>query len=245
MPDVIRILVVDDHAILRDGICSLLAQQEDIRVVGEAANGREAVEKVGFLRPDLVLMDIAMPEMNGIEATQQIKRLYPDVQVMILTQHDNREYIDPVLRAGASGYVLKRSGGRELVNAIRQVYNQGAFLEPSVVRQVIDSYAGSSKETEEHMANSAAGITSAGPAVETFPTGTGNGAGASLTERELQVLRLLAEGKSNKEVAHLLSISPKTVSVHRANIMAKLNLRSSFDLIRYITQTGVPKGDQY
>jgi DNA-binding NarL/FixJ family response regulator len=234
MPDGIRILVVDDHAILRDGICSLLAQQENIQVVGEAANGREAVEKTGVLLPDLVLMDIAMPEMNGIEATQQIKRLYPGVQVMILTQHDNREYIDPVLRAGASGYVLKRSGGRELVNAIRQVYNQGAFLEPSVARQVIDSFAGASvpsKDAAEQSASSVAAFTA------------DNGARVSLTERELQVLRLLAEGKSNKEVAHLLSISPKTVSVHRANIMTKLNLRSSFDLIRYITQTGIPKGE--
>ena len=247
MPDVIRILVVDDHAILRDGICSLLAQQEDIRVVGEAANGREAVEKVGLLRPDLVLMDIAMPEMNGIEATQQIKRLYPDVQVMILTQHDNREYIDPVLRAGASGYVLKRSGGRELVNAIRQVYNQGAFLEPSVARRVIENYAGSSDPAQDAvvdpMANAAATVPAVTAAIDGLPPGIVNGAAASLTEREHQVLSLLAEGKSNKEVAHLLSISPKTVSVHRANIMAKLNLRSSFDLIRYITQTGIPKGN--
>lgn len=246
MPDVIRILVVDDHAILRDGICSLLAQQEDIRVVGEAANGREAVEKTGFLRPDLVLMDIAMPEMNGIEATQQIKRLYPDVQVMILTQHDNREYIDPVLRAGASGYVLKRSGGRELVNAIRQVYNQGAFLEPSVARRVIENYAGSSgpaQDAVDPMANAAVAVPVVTSTIDGLPPGITNGAAASLTEREFQVLSLLAEGKSNKEVAHLLSISPKTVSVHRANIMAKLNLRSSFDLIRYITQTGIPKGD--
>ncbi|MEW5871867.1 MAG: response regulator transcription factor [Chloroflexota bacterium] len=205
----IRVMVVDDHAILRDGICSLLEQQPDICVVGEAENGRLALELVAILKPDVVLMDIAMPEMNGMEATQHITREFPQVRVLILTQHDNREYIDPLLRAGASGYVLKRSGGRELVSAIHQVYEQGAFLEPSVARQVLETYADGSESLD---------------------------AQPHLTERELQVLKLLVSGKSNKEIAHILSISPKTVSVHRSNMMAKLNLRTSFELMRYVTQ---------
>lgn len=217
----IRVLVVDDHAILRDGICSLLEQQPDICVVGEAENGRLAVELVALLLPDVVLMDIAMPEMNGLEATQRITQEYPQVRVLILTQHDNREYIDPLLRAGASGYVLKRSGGRDLVSAIRQVYEQGAFLEPSVARQVLETYGTSERERSRRSAALAGEIPGDQP---------------HLTERELQVLKLLVSGKSNKEIAHILSISPKTVSVHRSNMMAKLNLRTSFELMRYVTQ---------
>ena len=211
MPE-IRVLVVDDHAILRDGICSLLERQEDIRVVGEATNGREAVERVQDLLPDLVLMDVAMPEMNGLEATRQIKARFPQVRVLILTQHDDREYVEPMLRAGASGYVLKRSGGREVINAIRQVYEFGAYLEPSITRQVID------------------GITQ--------PIPKPAAPDVVLTDRETQVLRHLIDGKSNKEIALILGISPKTISVHRSNLMVKLGARSSFDLMRYATRAG-------
>jgi DNA-binding NarL/FixJ family response regulator len=209
MPE-IRVLVVDDHAILRDGIRSLLERQEGITVVGEASNGREALEQVSVNLPDLVLMDVAMPEMNGLEATRLIKELYPHMRVLILTQHDNREYIGPLLQAGASGYVLKRSGGREVVAAIRQVCEQGAFLEPSIARQVLDEYARADNPDREAVPN--------------------------LTDREQEVLRMLIDGKSNKEIAHLLSISPKTVSVHRSNIMGKLGVHNSFELIHYITQ---------
>lgn len=246
--NLIRVIIVDDHAILREGIRSMLAQQNDILVVGEASNGLEALELTARLQPDLVLMDIAMPEMNGIEATRQIVRNYPATRVLILTQHDHREYIEPVLRAGASGYVLKRSGGLELLEAIRQVIDQGAFLEPSVARQVLSalhdpekSIYASSPAQEKELENHYAPIeqddgrflisnehTPASPVV--------SGVGHDLTEREMQVLRLLAGGKSNKEIALLLAISPKTVSVHRSNAMTKLNLKSSFELIRYVTQ---------
>lgn len=208
----IRVLVVDDHAILRDGIRSLLERQEDIRVVGEATNGREAIERVQELAPDLVLMDVAMPEMDGLEATRQIKMLYPQVRVLILTQHDDREYVEPMLRAGASGYVLKRSGGREVVSAIHQVFEHGAYLEPSITRQVIEGLT--QPETKS-------------PAAE-----------VELTGRETQVLHYLISGKSNKEIAHILGISPKTVSVHRSNLMVKLGVRSSVELLRYAARAG-------
>jgi DNA-binding NarL/FixJ family response regulator len=211
MPE-IRVLIVDDHAILRDGIRSLLERQENIRVVGEASNGREAIDRVQELSPDLVLMDVAMPEMNGLEATIQIKSRFPQVRVLILTQHDDYEYVEPMLRAGASGYVLKRSGGREVVSAIRQVYEYGAYLEPSITRQVIE------------------GITQ--------PESAAPPSKAELTERETQVLGYLIDGKSNKEIAHLLGISPKTVSVHRSNLMVKLGVRSSVDLLRYAARAG-------
>jgi len=207
MPD-IRVLIVDDHAILRDGIRSLLDRQEGITVVGEAENGREAVEKVGLLHPDITLMDVAMPEMNGLEATQIIKEKYPEVKVLILTQHDNREYIRPLLMAGASGYVLKRSGGREVVSAIRQVFEQGAYLEAGVARHVLDEYTQSDEPPSQDVPN--------------------------LTTREREVLMLVVEGKSNKEAARILNISPKTVSVHRTNIMTKLNVHNSVELIRYV-----------
>lgn len=208
----IRVLIVDDHAILRDGIRSLLERQEDIHVVGEATNGREAIERVQELLPDLVLMDVAMPEMNGLEATRQIKARFPQVRVLILTQHDDHEYVEPMLRAGASGYVLKRSGGREVVNAIRQVYEHGAYLEPSITRQVIE------------------GITQPEPKTPASKV--------ELTGRETQVLQHLIDGKSNKEIALLLGISPKTVSVHRSNLMVKLGVRSSVDLLRYAARAG-------
>ncbi|MFZ5911885.1 MAG: response regulator transcription factor [Chloroflexota bacterium] len=202
----IRVLVVDDHAILRDGIRSLLESQEDIIVIGEASDGAEAIEYAGKLLPDIVLMDISMPKTNGLEATRVIKEKYPQVKILILTQHDNREYISPALQAGASGYVLKRSGRRELLNAVRQVYEQGAFLANNVAKEVLQEYSQAAqlyKEEENH-----------------------------LTTREREVLQLLVTGKSNKEIALSLGISPKTVSVHRTNLMTKLGVQNTVELIR-------------
>ena len=202
----IRVLVVDDHAILRDGIRSLLESQEDIVVVGEASDGAEAIELVSKLLPDIVLMDISMPKTNGLEATRSIKKSYPQVEVLILTQHDNREYIAPAISAGASGYVLKRSGRREMLNVIRQVHKQGAFLASNIAQEVFQEFSqGGSQEDAQH-----------------------------LTERERQVLQLVAKGNSNKEIALELGISPKTVSVHRTNIMSKLNIQNTVELIRYV-----------
>lgn len=206
----IRVLVVDDHAILREGICSLLERYDDIAVVGEAANGAQALAQVEALRPDIVLMDLAMPEMDGLEATRLMRQRYPEVKVLILTQHDNQEYIAPALQAGAAGYVLKRSGGREVITAIRQVYEQDAFLGPGVAREMIRDY------------------TAAGP-VGNWPTNR-------LTEREREVLRLVVAGQSNKEIAQLLVISPKTASVHRTNIMEKLGVRNSAELVRHVME---------
>ena len=204
----IRVLVVDDHAILRDGIRSLLERQSDITVVGEATNGREALTYISEFLPDIVLMDIAMPDMDGMEATHQIKKLYPEIRVLILTQYNSREYIDPLLKAGASGYVLKNSGGRELISAIRHVAEEGAFLEPRITRQVLQSYSRDDGHGEKEIPH--------------------------LTSREHQILKLVSTGKSNKEIAQILYISPKTVSVHRSNIMKKLGVHNSFELIRYV-----------
>jgi DNA-binding NarL/FixJ family response regulator len=205
----IRVLVVDDHAILRDGIRSILENQEDILVVGEAGDGAEALEAISTLRPDIVLMDISMPKKNGLEATRLIKEQFPHVKVLILTQHDNREYIAPALGAGASGYVLKRSGRREMLNAIRQVHEQGVFLTNKITQEVLQEYSQSGRN--------------------------GNDTKPHLTDRERQVLQLIVEGKSNKETALVLGISPKTVSVHRTNIMSKLDVQNTVELIRVAT----------
>jgi len=202
----IRVLVVDDHAILRDGIRSLLESQDDILVVGEAGDGSEALEAIGTMLPDIVLMDISMPKTNGLEATRLIKERFPHVKVLILTQHDNREYIAPALGAGASGYVLKRSGRREMLNAIRQVHEQGAFLTNKITQEVLQEYS--------------------------RPGHNGSKTEPRLTDRERQVLQLVVEGKSNKEIALVLSISPKTVSVHRTNIMTKLDVQNTVELVR-------------
>jgi len=203
----IRVLIADDHAILRDGIHSILESQEDVIVVGEASNGEEAFELASTLLPDIVLMDISMPKTNGLEATRLIKERFPQIKVLILTQHDNREYIAPALSAGASGYVLKRSGRREMLNALRQVHEQGAFLTGNVTQEVLREYSQNGhnkKEEEQH-----------------------------LTDRERQVLHWIVEGKSNKEIALELGISPKTVSVHRTNLMLKLDVQNTVELIHY------------
>ncbi len=205
----IRVVVADDHAILRDGIRSLLESQEDIIVVGEAENGKEAIELVRTCAPDIVLMDISMPQMNGLEATRSIHENFPQVKVLILTQHDNHEYIAPALQAGAAGYVLKRSGSRELLNALRQVYEQGAFLAGRITREILQDY---SHETGNHKNDE-----------------------NRLTEREREVLQLIVDGRSNKEIAAALGISPKTVSVHRTNLMAKLDVQTTVELLRFVS----------
>jgi len=205
----IRVLVVDDHAILRDGIRSLLESQDDIIVVGEAGDGGEAIELVDKLLPDIVLMDISMPKTNGLEATRTIKDRHPQLKVLILTQHDNREYIAPALGAGAAGYVLKRSGRREMLNAIRQIHEQGVFLPNNIAQEVLQDYSQIGRTVEEDEQH--------------------------LTDRERQVLQLIVRGRSNKEIALELGISPKTVSVHRTNLMSKLNVQNTVELIRFAT----------
>lgn len=211
----IRVLIVDDHAVLRDGIRSLLESYEDIQVVGEAGNGREAIELVGGFAPDVVLMDVAMPEMDGLEATRRIVAAHPTSRVLVLTQHDNREYVFPLLQAGAAGYLLKKVRGTELVSAIRAVHEGGSFLSPSIAKAVI--------ERSLHPAGE--------QAHEACP--------ARLTERETEVLKLAAEGLSNQEIADRLGVSIKTVMGHRANLMDKLNIHSRVELVKYAIRAGL------
>lgn len=207
--ETIRVLLVDDHKILREGLRSLLERQAGIEVVGEASDGQEALQKVEALQPDVVVMDVAMPGMDGLEATKHIKEQFPETRVLVLTQYDEQQFVMPLLRAGASGYVLKRSGRKEVLRAIRSVVKEGAFLHPQVAGEVLKTM----QESE--------------------------GPGSRLTPREIEVLRLIAEGKTNREIALALGISPKTVSVHRSNITSKLDLHSSVELARYAIRHGL------
>jgi DNA-binding NarL/FixJ family response regulator len=210
----IRVLIADDHAILREGLRALLKTAGDIEVVGEAADGQDAVTQACELEPDVVLMDVAMPGLGGLEATLQLRKLQPNVKILVLTQYEDREYLRRFLAAGVAGYLLKRTAGAELVSAIRAVARGGLVLDPLIAKDAVIE-----------------------PALH---GGAGGGEGYDLlTDREKQVLKLIAEGKTNKEVAELLDISVKTAMSHREHIMEKLDLHSRTDLIKFALRQGV------
>jgi two-component system response regulator NreC len=213
--DKIRVVLADDHRMLREGIRALLERQDDIEVVGEAADGREAVRLVSQLCPDVVVMDVSMPLLNGIEATRQIRRDCPTARVLTLTVHESQDYVAQLLAAGASGYIIKRAGGDELVSAVRAVHRGEVFLHPSIARVVIQDY------------------------VQRLQAGQGLSAQDVLTDREREVLQLIAEGYTNREIADLLHLSIKTVQNHRSNIMRKLDLHDRGELIKYAIQQGI------
>lgn len=221
----IRVLLVDDHAILREGIRYLLSASGEVEVIGEAQDGVEALEMVDRLLPDAVLMDIAMPRMNGIEATTELKRRHPNLPVLILSMYDSEEYVLPILKAGASGYVLKRAAAQELVSALKAVVAGQVILHPDVARTVMENLS-----------------------QEGRPAGTqGGGGGADgmhphleqLTEREREVLTLIARGLTNQQIGDKLFISIKTVQAHRANLMEKLDLHDAVELTKFAIKTGL------
>lgn len=209
----IRILVVDDHTIVREGVCSLLARLKDIEVVGQATDGKQAITQVAELYPDVVLMDISMPEMNGLDATREIHKSFPATRILVLTQHENKEYVFPMLQAGAAGYIFKRARASELANAIRTVYLEGAYLPAEVAHTVINQIM----QTNE---------------TQTFGQ-------SLLTEREKEVLRLVTEGLSSREIAERLHLAVKTVETHRANIMEKVGVHNTVELIKYAIREGI------
>ncbi len=211
----IRVLLAEDHTIVRKGIRSLLDDEPSIEVVGEAANGREAVAQASALKPDIVVMDHTMPLLNGLEATRQLRKALPDVRVLILTMHTNEEYVFQFLQAGAAGYLVKQTAPTDLITAIRTIYAGDSFLSPKISKAVIDEYVRSSK------ASGRASLENV------------------LTEREREVLQLVAEGLSNQEIAGQLHISAKTVGVHRLNLMQKLDLHNLADLTKYAIRAGI------
>ena len=208
MARIFRILIADDHAVVRQGLKLLINSQPDMTVVGEAADGAAVLEQAAAIKPDIVVMDLSMPGMNGLVATRALKEARPSVEVVALTRHDDETFLQEVLRAGASGYVLKQSNPVEFLQAIRAVAAGGVYLDPAMTPRVADGL-----------------LTRASGARDSAPT--------PISERESDVLRLIAIGHSNKEVAAQLKISVKTVEVHKANAMKKLGLNGRVDLIRY------------
>jgi two-component system, NarL family, response regulator NreC len=212
----VKVLIVDDHAVVRAGLRMLLGADSELQIVGEAGDGAQALQMVRELSPDVVLMDISMPDMNGIEATRRIKELCPDVAVLALTMHEDDQYFFEMLGAGASGYVPKRAAPDDLVSAIRAVSRGGVFLFPSLARALVSDYL---QRVEQ------GGVTG-----RHFD---------ALTDREREVLVRIAQGFSNQQIADELVISIKTVNRHRENIMAKLNLHSRVELVHYAIEKGL------
>jgi DNA-binding NarL/FixJ family response regulator len=206
----IRILLADDHEVVRRGFRMLLAAQPDMEVVGEASNGREAAERAAELQPEIVVMDVSMPELNGIEATRRIARDCPKVRVLALSMHKDAVYVREILRAGARGYLLKDCGEKELITAVRGISQGQGYLSPEIADAVLDDY-------RKHVTN---------------PIDL-------LSSREREVLQLIAESRTNKEIAASLSLSVYTVEAHRGRIMEKLNLHSIGELVRFAMRNGL------
>ncbi len=208
----IKVLIADDHALFREGIRALLQSYGDIEIVGEATDGREALDKLTQLAPHLVLMDIAMPNMGGLEATKRIRKEFPEVKVLVLTQYQDSEYVLSMLRAGAKGFITKTASASELVTAIRAIHRGESFLYPSAATAVVEGYLSGVETRTEY---------------------------DRLTEREREVLQLVAEGCTNQDIASKLFISIKTVLRHRENIMEKLGFHNRTELIKYAISKGL------
>jgi DNA-binding NarL/FixJ family response regulator len=218
-PETIRILLADDHTLVRHGIRALLHKERAWKVVGEAVNGAEALEKANKLRPNLVILDIAMPKLDGLEATRQIRSSLPDTKIIVLTMHESEQMVRRVFEAGAHGYVLKSDLGGQLIKGVREVSRGKLYLTPKVSEILLAS----TTDTQE----SSTGVDSTASAA------------LRLTPREREVTQLLAEGLANKEIASILKVAVRTVETHRANIMSKLGLHSATALVRYALREGI------
>jgi two-component system response regulator NreC len=212
-----RLLLVDDHAVVRSGLRMLLGNEDDVEIIGEAGTAAEALASATDLKPDVILMDIGLPDKSGIEATREIKAQFPQVAIVALTIHEDEEYFFKMLEAGASGYVPKRAAPEELLTAIRAAAHGEVYLYPTMAKLLVRDYLVSEPIDKEQSASK------------------------DLTDREHEVLTHLAEGESNEEIARALVISPKTVARHRENIMRKLNLHSRAELVRYAIRKGIIK----
>ena len=211
----LRILLADDHTVVRQGLRKVLEERSDWVVVAEAGNGRDAVKHAEELKPDIAILDVAMPLLNGIEATRQIVKRAPATRVLVLTMHSDEAYVNQILKAGASGYLLKDSADVDLIEAVSAVSQGKSFFSPAVARLMLDDYV-------RQLADK--GVS------DRYEM---------LSEREREIFQLIAEGKANKEIAHILSISPSTVETHRARIMEKLDLHSAAEIVLYAVRRGV------
>jgi two-component system response regulator NreC len=220
--DKIRVLLADDHTLIRSGIATLLQSNKDFLVVGEAADGEEAVRKTGELKPNVVVMDLSMPRLSGMEATKQIKKKYPEVSVLILTMHENEEYVYQILKSGAAGYVLKSAGKDELIAAIRAAAKGDKFFSPRISQLMAEGYV---RRVDQAAAELESGD-------------------VPLTRREREVLALVVGGMTNQQIADQLFISPRTVDTHRTNIMQKLNIHDLANLVRYAIEHGIARSGE-
>jgi len=209
------ILIADDHTLFREGLRSLLSTHEDLHVLGEAENGQEALRAVAERKPDLLLIDLSMPKMGGLDAIREIKRYEPETKILVLTVHETEEFVLAALNAGASGYVLKDATHQELILAIRSVLREKRYLSPDISAKVIEGYIDGRKAVKS------------------------TSSWESLTLREREILKLIAEGRKNKEIADILFLSAKTVAKHRANLMNKLDLHSASALTAYAMERGL------
>jgi len=213
----IRVLLAEDHTIVRQGIVALLGAESDIEVVGEASNGLEAIELAKKLSPEVILMDIGMRQLNGLEATRAIKKLFPSMKILVLTMYENEEWIFQILKAGASGYLIKDSAMTDLTSALRAVYQGDSYLSPSISKMVIEEY------------------------IRKAESGEKKGVEDPLSGREREILQLIAEGNSVPQISSLLCISKKTVEAHKTHIMEKLNIHDKVGLIKYAIRNGLAK----
>ncbi|MEA2671376.1 MAG: two-component system, NarL family, response regulator NreC [Chloroflexota bacterium] len=220
MAEPIRVLLVDDHAMFREGVRSLLEGEPDLEVVGEVEDGRQAVQTALTLAPDVVLMDITMPQLDGIEATRQIRGQNDAIKVLILTMHDNEDVFFRSISAGASGYVLKRSGGVELMSAIRSTHEGHSYLSPLLAKALMSDYLQRGERGQD-----------------------GTAQGRRLSGREQEILKLIAEGHSSREIAEMLTLSVKTVHNHRTRLMTKLDIHRNTDLVKYAIRLGMVQVD--
>ena len=211
----VRIILADDHTIVRQGLAKLLEGEPDLKVVGEAEDGRQAVSQVQKYTPDIVLMDIAMPNLNGIEATRQIKKISPQTKVIILSMHSHDRYINELFSLGASGYLLKNSTGTDIINAIHAALQGNTYLSPSISRRVIEDYISMKSQSSRDDLYS------------------------KLSNREREVFQMIAEGRSTREISDVLCVSPSTVKTHRANIMDKLKMDNISQLIQFAIHLGI------
>lgn len=212
----IRVIIADDHSLVREGIAAFLKCYDNIEVIAEASDGLEAIEKTRQFHPDIVLMDIAMPKLGGLEATVEIRKNDPSVKILVLTQYDDKEYILRFLKAGVSGYLLKKAVGSDLISAITAIMAGETYLYPAIASKVVDGFLGK----------------------EPLPT---QNSYDLLTDREKQVLKLVAEGHTHKEIATMLSISPKTVIAHQTNFCEKLGLSNKADIIKFAFSNAIIK----
>jgi len=215
----IRVLIADDHVLVREGIAAFLQLCDDIEVVGHASDGLEAIEQTGKFRPDIVIMDINMPKLGGLEATIEIKKMWPDTKVLVLTQYEDKEYITRFLKAGVSGYLLKKAVGSDLITGLKAISRGELYLHSSVTTEVVSRYLHGDKDAGKETPYE------------------------KLSDREKQVLKLIAEGYTHKEVADMLHISVKTVIAHQTNISEKLDIHNRASLIKFAIQRGIIKID--